>query len=175
MLTAERWARPWGASTAKSGRAMMKSARPPALLEPRQQPSSRFVCYCRVNSYWCSQGLAHQYHTILTQRPFRRTTSDLTKSFLTQTSISSVTPKPDLPSCPLLASSSLSLPPTPMSLPHFLLLCLVVGSVHPFSFGGLSVWRAVVSLMFSLCVCVWRARSTSFRYPDGPAIFVLRS
>ena len=76
-----------------------------------------------------------------------------TKSFLTPTSISSVTPKPDLSSCPLLASSSLSLPPTPMSRPNFLLLCLVVGSVQPFSFGGLSAWRAVVSLMFfSLCL-----------------------
>ena len=57
--------------------------------------------------------------TILTPQLFRSTTSALTKSFLTPTSISSVTPTPDLPSCPLLASSSLSLPPTPMSRPNF--------------------------------------------------------
>ena len=46
----------------------------------------------------------------------------------------------------------------------FLLLCLVVGSVQEFSFGGLFIWRAVVFAFVFLCVCVWRARSTSFRY-----------
>jgi hypothetical protein len=35
----------------------------------------------------------------------------------------------------------------------FLLLCLVVGSVQGFSFGGLSIWRAVVLLLsFSVSV-----------------------
>ena len=37
-----------------------------------------------------------------------------------------------------------------------MLLCLVVGSVQPFSFGGLSVWRAVVFAdVLSLCVFVF--------------------
>jgi len=42
-----------------------------------------------------------------------------------------------------------------MSRPNFLLLCLVVGSEQPFSFGGLSVWRAVVSLVFFLFAFVF--------------------
>ena len=133
-------------------------ARVPLLGRIRQAASAALVVFCLLRpstdlSTATGNPKDSPTDTILTPRLFRRTISALTKSFLTRTSISSVTPKPALPSCPLLASSSLSLPPTPMSRPNFLLLCLVVGSVQPFSFGGLSAWRAVVSLMFfSLCL-----------------------
>jgi hypothetical protein len=84
---------------------------------------------------------------------------------LTPTSISSVTPTPDLPSCPLLASSSLSLPPTPMSRPKsFCFYVLLLGAYSHFRSEGSLSGGLLFAYVLSLCVCVWRARSTSFRY-----------
>jgi hypothetical protein len=107
-----------------------------------------------INSYWLSQGLAHRYHTYAAI--FRSTTSALTKSFLTPTSITSVTPTPDLPSCPLLASSSLSLPPTPMSRPKsFCFYVLSLGAYSHFrSEGSLSGGLLFRLCSFSLCLCL---------------------
>ncbi len=50
-----------------------------------------------------------------------------------------------------------------------LVLCLVVGSVQGFSFGGLSIWRSVVSLLsFSVFfVLVSQGWIHFFSLPDG--------
>ena len=94
--------------------------------------------------------------TILTPQLFRSTTSALTKSFLTTTSISSVTPKPDLPSCPLLASSSLNLPPMPMSqTKSFCFYVLLLGANSHFrSEGSLSGGLLFRLCSFSLRLCL---------------------
>ena len=94
--------------------------------------------------------------TILTPQLFRSTTSALTKSFLTTTSISSVTPKPDLPSCPLLASSSLNLPPMPMSqTKSFCFYVLLLGANSHFrSEGSLSGGLLFHLCSFSLRLCL---------------------
>ena len=94
--------------------------------------------------------------TILTPQLFRSTTSALTKSFLTPTSISSVTPTQDLPSCQLLASSSLSLPPTPMSRPKsFCFYVLLLGENSHFrSEGSLSGGLLFRLCSFSLRLCL---------------------
>jgi hypothetical protein len=50
----------------------------------------------------------------------------------------------------------------------FLFLCLAVGSVQGFSFGGLSTWRAVVSLLyFSVLFAVSQGWINFFSIPDG--------
>ena len=95
--------------------------------------------------------------TILTPQLFRSTTSALTKSFLTPTSISSVTPTPDLPSCPLLVSSCLRLPPTPMSQPKsFCFYVLLLGAYSHFRSEGSLSGGMLFSLMFFLfqCLCL---------------------
>jgi len=68
----------------------------------------------------------------------------------------SVTPKQDLPSCPLLASSSLSLPPTPMSRPNFFCFyVLLLGAYsHFLSEGSLSGGLLFRLCSFSLRLCL---------------------
>ena len=93
--------------------------------------------------------------TILTPRLFRRTSSALTKSFLTLTSITSVTPTPDLPSCPLLASSFLSLPPTPMSKPKsFCFYVWLLGAYSHFRSENFLSGGLLFSLMLFLFACL---------------------
>jgi hypothetical protein len=75
---------------------------------------------------------------------------------LTPTSITSVTPTPDLPSCPLLASSSLILPPTQMSrTKSFCFYVLLLGAyVHFRSEGSLSGGLLFCLCSFSLRLCL---------------------
>jgi hypothetical protein len=74
---------------------------------------------------------------------------------LTPTSITSVTPTPDLPSCPLLASSFLSLPPTPMSKPKsFCFYVWLLGAYSHFRSENFLSGGLLFSLMLFLLACL---------------------
>jgi len=93
--------------------------------------------------------------TILTPRLLRRTSSALTKSFLTPTSITSVTPRPALPSCHALPSSFLSLSPTPMSKPtSFCFYVWLLGAYSHFRSENFLSGGLLFSLMLFLFACL---------------------
>ncbi len=143
-------------------------ARVPLLGRIRQAASAALVVFCLLRpstdlSTATGNPKDSPTDTILTPRLFRRTISALTKSFLTRTSISSVTPKPALPSCPLLDSSSLSLPPTPMSRHNFFASMSCCWERTAIFLRRALYLEGCCFVYVFLCVCVWRARSTSFR------------
>jgi hypothetical protein len=108
--------------------------------------------FASLLSLWRANGIDPEYHVFAAVLQSNRVSPHQVP--LDDDVGASATPTPGPPSLELLPTSPRTSPPT--TTPRdFLSLCLTVGSVQGFSFGGFSAWRDVVTfLYFSLLFCL---------------------